>query len=156
MVVTRDVTFDDYWRLPEFESRKARRNGSRKKLVGDNIYHRDAPDAPWIQEDSVHSLDNGEQCPLNTAHDTRVNRVLLSNRFIYFGASAPPVPRNVLNRFGYEKNARDRRKLDSVTARPILDWLEPQLEEQPNAVIEDPIDFQNGFKRFSATLKKLV
>lgn len=156
MIVTADVTFDDYWKLPEFGSRKPRRNGTRKKLVGDNIYHRDAAGAPWVQEDSVHSLEEGEQCPLNTAHDTQVNRVLLSDQFIYFGASAPPVPRNVLNRFGYERNYRDFRRFDAVTARPILDWLKPQMAQHPNAVMDDPINFQDGFRRFSATRKKLV
>src|SRR5699024_8198026 len=98
-----------------------------KKHVGDNIYHRDAPDRPWIQEDSVHSSPDGTQCPLNTAHDTRIERVLLSERFVYFGAAAEAVPQPILDTLGYARNARDYRRFDQVTAKPLLDWLEPQM-----------------------------
>lgn len=112
MVVTSDTTFDEYWKDPDYRSRRPIRNGTPKKHVGDNIYHRAAPNEPWIQEDFVHSRTDGTQCPLNTAHDTRINRVLLSDRFVYFGAAAPAVPRQVLDTLGYARNARDYRRFD--------------------------------------------
>jgi hypothetical protein len=156
MVVTGDTTFDDYWAHPDFATRRPKRNGSQKKQVGDNIYHRDAPGAHWTQEDSVHSLDDGSQCALNTAHDTRINRVLLSKRFVYFGAAAPPVPPAVIHSLGYDKNPRDYRRFDAAEAGALIGWLEPQLTAQPNTVLADPIDFASTSKRFSATLQKLV
>lgn len=156
MVVTRDMTFDQYWANPAFASRRAKRNGTSKKLVGDNIYHRDGPVAPWQQEDSVHSLTSGRQCPDNTAHDTRINRVLLSDRFIYFGSQAPSMPTSVRKAMDYHKNARDYRIFTEDKARPLLAWLEPQLSARTNVLVADPIDFASGAKRFSAKLKRLV
>jgi len=156
MQVTRSVTFDEYWASTEFETRKSRRNGSAKKQVGDNIYHRDELDAPWVQEDSVHSLEDGSQCPLNTAHDTRVNRVLLSERFVYFGASAPAVPAHILASMNYAKNPRDMRNYALSEAKWLLDWLEPQVIAHRNIPLDDPINFDVASKRFSATRQRMV
>jgi hypothetical protein len=156
MVVTGDTTFDGYWTNPDFASRRPKRNGSPKKLVGDNIYHRIAPDGGWLQEDSVHSLADGSQCPLNTSHDTRIERVLLSERFVYFGSAAPAVPRAVLASFEYERNPRDYRRFDIETAADLIGWLQPQLEANRNQVVADPIDFASTAKRFSATLQRMV
>lgn len=156
MVVTSDMTFDEYWAHPDFATRRPKRNGTAKKLVGDNIYHRVDGAAPWIQEDSVHSLQDGTQCPLNTAHDTRINRVLLSDRFIYFGALAPPVPAAVLERVGFSKNARDYRVFRAEQGRVLMEWLQPQLSARPNTVLADPINFDSSAMRFSSSLQRMV
>jgi Nucleotide modification associated domain 2 len=156
MVVTRGITFDDYWGKPEFATRRPVQNGTQKKHVGDNIYHRDTPASPWHQEDSVHSQVDGTQCLLNTSHDTRINRVLLSDKFVYFGASAPPVPQPVCKALEYSRNSRDYRRFDAVRAKPILDWLAPQIAAHPNQVLEDPINFASSAMRFSPTLQRMV
>lgn len=156
MVVTSDTTFDEYWKDPDYRSRRPIRNGTPKKHVGDNIYHRAAPNEPWIQEDSVHSRTDGTQCPLNTAHDTRINRVLLSDRFVYFGAAAPAVPRQVLDTLGYARNARDYRRFNSEMAGPLLNWLKPQMAAHPNHVVAPPIDFASSAKRFSSTKQRMI
>lgn len=156
MVVTGDTTFEDYWAHPDFATRRPRRNVSPKKQVGDNIYHRNAPHAPWVQEDSVHSRIDGSQCELNTHHDTRVNRVLLSKRFVYFGAAAPLVPAAILKVLNYDRNPRDYRRFDVEEAGGIIAWLTPQLEAQRNQVIADPIDFASSSKRFSAKLQRMI
>lgn len=156
MVVTGDMTFDAYWDHPAFATRRPKRNGTPKKQVGDNIYHRPNGSDAWVQEDSVHSLQDGSQCALNTEHDTRVNRVLLSDRFIYFGASAPPLPEDVRRALGYQKNARDYRRFGLGRARALTDWLEPQMAARLNSVVADPIDFAASSKRFSASLKRMI
>jgi hypothetical protein len=156
MVVTGSISFDDYWTDPSFMTRRPKRNGTTKKLVGDNIYHRATPYSPWVQEDGVHSLQDGSQCPLNTEHDTRINRVLLSDRFIYFGASAQPVPPAILAKLGYKRNPRDYRKFEGQEGDPFTDWLEPQLAAQPNLVLNDPINFESSAKRFSAALQRMI
>jgi hypothetical protein len=156
MVVTGDTTFDDYWAHPDFATRRPKRNVSPKKQVGDNIYHRDAPNAPWVQEDSVHSRVDGSQCELNTYHDTRVNRVLLSERFVYFGAAAPLVPAAVLKSLYYDRNPRDYCRFDIEEAGEIIAWLTPQMEAQLNQVIADPINFASSSKRFSAKLQRMI
>ncbi|WP_192179976.1 hypothetical protein [Mesorhizobium amorphae] len=156
MVVTRDTSFDDYWAHPDFITRRPVRNGTAKKQVGDNIYHRDKPATPWLQENSVHSQVDGTQCLLNTAHDTRINRVLLSDRFVYFGALAPPVPRPIRDALAYTRNPRDYRRFDAVQAKPLIDWLAPQIAAHPNQVLADPLDFASSAKRFSPERQRLI
>lgn len=156
MVVTGETTFDDYWSHPEFRTRRPKRNGTAKKLVGDNIYHRQDTEASWEQEDSVHSLEDGTQCPQNTAHDTRVNRILLSDRYIYFGAQAPNLPQHVRNALDYQKNARDYRRFDITDAGALLAWLKPAMDANQNAVLADPINFDEASKRYSATLQRMT
>lgn len=156
MIVTQETNFDDYWDAPDFATRRPVRNGTPKKLVGDNIYHRETQTSPWLQENSVHSQTDGEQCPLNTAHDTRVNRVLLSNHFVYFGSMAPSLPQPILDALSYKRNPRDYRRYSSAQAKPLTDWLKPQIASHPNQVLEDPIDFSSSWKRFSQEHQRMV
>lgn len=156
MTVTDERTFDSYWSDPTFLSRRPQRSGTAKSLVGDNIYHRLSPCDPWMQEDSVHSLTNGTQCQLNTAHDTRINRVLLSNDFVYFGSAAPLLPVAVRAATGYYRNPRDYRRFDLADAKPLINWLAPQKAAFPNQIVADPINFTSSAMRYSQTLQRLV
>lgn len=92
MRVTEAMTFDEYDRDPRFESKKPYRNGSRKQSCGDNIYFRAAAGAPWQQRDSFHSHPDGSLNPDHIARDTSVNRVLISNDFVYLGGEGPEFP----------------------------------------------------------------
>ena len=156
MKVTATTSFDGYWGDPNYAGRKAKRNGSQKTQVGDNIYHRDSERGAWVQEDSVHSLPGGAQCPLNTAHDTRVNRVLLSDAFVYFGEAAPVIPPALLRRIGYRKNARDFRRFELGEAAELIEWVEGRIADHPNEVVGDPINFDATAKNFSYKSKKLI
>lgn len=91
MQVEEAMSFDEYWRDPRFLSKRPVLNGSLKQVYGDNIYHKRA--GRWIQENSHHSQANGRPNLLNVEHDTRANRVLVSQTFVYFGVNAPPIPR---------------------------------------------------------------
>ncbi len=156
MKVTRVTDFDEYWAANEFAGRKAKRNGSQATQVGDNIYHRKDPAKPWRQEDSVHSLPGGRQCPLNTKHDTRVNRILLSDEFIYLGQAAPTVPAALFEPIGYVKNARNYRKFSDERAGELLGWVKGLVAGSPNQVVADPINFDDAAKNFSYRSKKMV
>jgi hypothetical protein len=92
MRVTEAMTFDEYGRDPRFESKKPYRNGSRKQSCGDNIYFRAAAGVAWQQRDSFHSSPDGSLNPDHVARDTGVNRVLISNDFVYFGGEGPAFP----------------------------------------------------------------
>ena len=92
MRVTETLTFDEYGVDPRFESKKPYRNGSRKQSCGDNIYFKAAPASAWQQRDSFHSRPNGTLNPDHVARDTGVNRVLISNDFVYFGGEGPEFP----------------------------------------------------------------
>ncbi len=91
MQVTETMTFEEYWVDPRFESKRPNLQGSKKRAFGDNIYHR-RRDCSWVQENSHHSLRDGSPNPTNVNHDTRVNRVLVSGRFTYWGGEGPEIP----------------------------------------------------------------
>ena len=154
MRVTRHVTFDDYWRDPSFRSKRTQRNGTRVTLVGDNIYHRDE-NGTWLQEDSVHSAADGSQDPANTLHDTRTNRVLLSDHFIYFGDTAPTVPPGILQEMGYT-NRRHHRTFGLDACGDLIAWIEGQAGGVINRVLGDPFQFREGGKRYSKALDRLI
>ena len=100
MRVTEAMTFDEYGRDPRFESKKPYRNGSRKQSCGDNIYFRAAAGVAWQQRDSFHSRSDGSLNPDHVARDTGVNRVLISNDFVYFGGEGPAFPHELQDQHG--------------------------------------------------------
>jgi hypothetical protein len=92
MRVTETLAFDEYGADPRFYLKKPFRNGSRKQSCGDNIYFRTEQEAAWQQRDSFHSLPNGSLNPEHVHRDTGVNRVLISEDFVYFGGEGPEFP----------------------------------------------------------------
>ncbi|SHJ40033.1 hypothetical protein [Paraburkholderia terricola] len=100
MRVTDTLTFDEYGADPRFGPKKPFRHGSRKQSCGDNIYFRDGPQAPWEQRDSFHSLPDGSLNPDHVSRDTGVNRVLVSDDFIYFGGEGPAFPEDLKDQQG--------------------------------------------------------
>ena len=149
MKVTKKIAFDEYWSNAEYAEKKPVRNGSKKMLVGDNIYHRESNGAPWQQEDSHHSQEDGTPDHFNVERDTNSNNVLISTRFLYFGDQAPRVPRDILDTIGY-KNGRNHRKIDETIARPLIDWLLTEFGYTLNVLVGNPFQFANSAQRYSA------
>lgn len=125
MRVTEVLSFDEYWADPRFALKRPDLTGSRMRAFGDNIYHRD-PDGNWIQEDSHHSLPGGEVNRVNLDDDTKTDRVLISDEFWYFGASAPLIPErfrgaganNICALRGHKKN------FAADLADEFLEWVQ--------------------------------
>jgi hypothetical protein len=92
MRVTEAITFDEYSRDIRFEAKKPFRRGSRKQSCGDNIYFRDTPKRDWRQRDSFHSTEDGQLHTEHVTRDTGVNRVLISDDYVYFGGTGPAFP----------------------------------------------------------------
>ena len=92
MCVTETMSFNDYWQDPRFHSKRPDMYASRKKAFGDNIYYKDSVSNEWCQIDSHHSCDDGTPNYKNVHHDTQVDRVLISDDFIYWGESGPKLP----------------------------------------------------------------
>lgn len=90
MRVTETLTFDEYWLDTRFILKRANLHGSTKQAFGDNIYHRNSA-GRWSQEDSHHSLPDGTANMENVNRDTRVDRVLVSDRFTYWGGYGPEI-----------------------------------------------------------------
>jgi hypothetical protein len=90
MKVDEVMEFDSYWNDSRFLGKRPVMNGSLKQLYGDNIYHQ--LDGQWIQVNSHHSLETGQPNQRNISHDTKVNRLLIARKFVYFGSAAIPIP----------------------------------------------------------------
>nr|WP_292841417.1 hypothetical protein [Mesorhizobium sp.] len=155
MQVTETLTFDAYWDDPEYRCKRPVRNGSRKTIMGDNIYHRPQGMTAWIQEDSHHSQIDGSPEPSNIKNDTQTNRVLLSRNFYYFGNAAPVVPGGILTQLGYH-NGIGHRKFTLAQAQPLLDWIQDQYKGQINTVIGIPYQFMKSSSRYSKRMDKIV
>lgn len=99
MCVSEIIAFETYDTDPRFSKKKPYRHGSRKQSCGDNIYYRGA-DGTWLQRDSFHSLANGTSNSDHIERDTAVNRVLVSDKYIYFGGYGPIVPKTLVDARG--------------------------------------------------------
>lgn len=90
MVINETLGFDQYWTDLRFQMKKPLLHGSLKQMYGDNIYRR--IDGGWAQSNSHHSLAGGAPNKLNIRRDTQTDRVLIANKFAYFGGQAPAIP----------------------------------------------------------------
>jgi hypothetical protein len=155
MRVTGHMTFNQYWKSDQFTGKRPVRNGSRKKLVGDNVYRTDPKTGEWLQENCVHSQPSGEQDQPNTLHDTGTDRVLISEEFYYFGAKAPEVPTKLLDQIGY-RNRRGHRVYQKEDCQKLLDWVKAAAGREANRVLGDPFQFRLSDKRYSRTHNRLI
>lgn len=155
MRVGRKLTFNQYWRDLAFRDKRPIRNGSKKMMVGDNIYHRKSPAEAWRQEDSHHSLADGTINQHNVLNDTQTDAVLVGDLFYYFGASAPVVPHTLLAALEY-KNRRSYRKFAMNTAAlKLIKWLTATYAGEENTLLGDPFDFGHSGARYSADTNKV-
>jgi len=100
MRVDETLSYNQYWRDLRFSMKRPSRAGSLKQALGDNIYHQDV-NGDWSQCDSHHSLEDSSPNLLNIIADTQSTRVLVSERFAYWGNTAPLVPVEFLDRDGH-------------------------------------------------------
>lgn len=92
MRVGEALTWDQYSTDPRFRSKQPFRRGSRKQTCGDNIYFRKDVCSPWQQRDSFHSRADGSADPDHVKRDTGVDRVLVSQEYVYLGGEGPLLP----------------------------------------------------------------
>jgi len=155
MRVEECLTFDEYWNDPRFRMKRPIRNGSKKMVVGDNIYHRESEAARWQQEDSHHSSPDGSLNLHNLESDTQTNRILASQHFVYFGAEAPTVPPEVLAEMGYQ-NGRSHRVFHEADSASLLSWLDENYRRDFGIVLGDPFDFEHSSKRYLGQTNRLA
>lgn len=155
MQVDETMTFDEYWEHPDHLRKRPVRIGTRKTMVGDNIYHRDRIGGGWLQADSHHSRPDGAPEPLNVSTDTGADRVLLSHRFIYYGREAVPIPSDILDAMGYFA-VRSHRTFKTDDCAPLLEWLTGEMRGRVGWIVADPFDFEHSFARYSPDRNRIV
>ena len=120
MRITGTVTFDEYWRGAQFECKKPHLAGSKKQAFGDNIYHRDSQGC-WMQANSHHSRADGSPNRNNMRRDTGVDRVLVSDDFVYFGGSGPALPMGL---DVCKRGPGHRCKFTTTVVGAFVDWVD--------------------------------
>ena len=120
MKVTDAMAFNEYWSDARFECKKANLAGSKKQAFGDNIYRRDNQ-GRWMQANSHHSLADGSPNRNNVARDTSVDRVLVSDNFVYFGGSGPALPEGL---HVCKRGPGHRCQFSAVVVQTVVDWLD--------------------------------
>ena len=141
MEITEKVTFNEYWEDKKFFDKRPFVRGSLVQMYGDNIYHKF--NGIWYQENSHHSYENGTINYRNLNRDTKVDAVLISNKFFYFGKANLKIPTkfNCLYR-----NLRKHLKIeDEEIITEFSDWLKKNFTY---GIIADPISF-NSFQRYN-------
>ena len=110
-------TFDEYWEDPRFLVKRPRFDGNYQQCYGDNIYHHIGNE--WMQENSHHSYVDGIN-QNNLLHDTRIDRVLLSFYYWYFGENAIELPEEFAEAIAA---GRPYKKLPDNICANIVDWV---------------------------------
>lgn len=124
MRVTEAMSIGDYWCDPRFARKKPNQYGSYRMACGDNIYCPDGKTGGWTQLNSYHSKADGSPYRKHINRDTSVDRVLISDDFVYFGAEGPEIP-DALKNAGIVLAGRGRRKVtDAGTIAAFERWLE--------------------------------
>ncbi|MFN3166406.1 MAG: hypothetical protein ACE37H_05005 [Phycisphaeraceae bacterium] len=95
MRVEEILAYDQYWLDERFQRKKPCMNGSVMQAFGDNIYHQE--DGQWLQEESFHSMPDGSANNVNLDHDTKSEKLLVSQDFAYWGGTGPEVPQKFRN-----------------------------------------------------------
>lgn len=154
MKVTEKLNFQQYWDDERFVLKKPCRNGSLMKMVGDNIYHKDANNN-WKQEDSHHSMPDGSINSRNLSRDTgRCEHILVSNKFFYFGKEAIKIDLESIkykSGLGFKKMCLD----SEPAARALIESVYLNNKSKLNMVVADPCQFEDSFQRVDQATGKL-
>ncbi len=124
MRVTESLDFDGFWSDERFREKRPNLHGSRMQAYGDNIYHHGGR-GRWLQENSHHSLRDGNPNQDNIDHDTQTDRILISDHFTYWGAQGPEIPARFRDWDSFDVCAKRGHKCqfpDALVAT-FLDWL---------------------------------
>lgn len=155
MKVTEKITFNDYWEDRRFFDKRPVRNGTKRMIVGDNIYHFNESNKKWHQAHSHHSHPNGKVNHYNLDRDTKSPYVLVSEHFYYFGSDAPSLPEKILTALGY-KNRIGHRVFQFEEAQKLITWIEKKFGNELNQIIGLPLDFDKSEAHYSVETNRIA
>lgn len=104
MQVSQVLSFDQYWEDSRFIQKRPVFNRGTFCAYGDNIYHH--VDGHWMQESSHHSMMDGSINYANLNRDTGTDRILVAERFYYWGNNAIDIPKEFDGLIGSGRNHR--------------------------------------------------
>ena len=128
MRVTEALETAQYWDDPRFQCKKPEMHHNWMAASGDNIYERVSP-AKWRQLNSYHSEPDGQPVARHIKRDTGVERVLVSNDYVYFGGEGPKLSRRFLSGGSMQlcHTGRGCRRIrDEKVIAGFVSWLRSQ------------------------------
>ncbi len=142
MRVSEKITFDEYWSDIRFQYKKANMNGSLVQAWGDNIYHTESD--VWVQENSHHSLADGQANLHNQNRDTGSDAVLIADLFYYFGKQAVPIPESIFNKI---KIVRGYKGVSEQDVNGLVEFVSSNFSP---GLVGSPLQFE-AFERYDGT-----
>ena len=144
MRVTEALSFNEYWQDPRFIKKRPYLAGSKKQAYGDNIYHR--VNNKWKQQASHHNkYTDGRVNEKNLKRDTGVDRVLISDDFIYWGSRGYELP-ELNGEVLYKKRQGCRNRFKEETVEAFVKWYRSLREK---GFCSPPKKWQSGrFKKY--------
>ena len=122
MRVTEILSTEEYWSDQRFKDKKPNLYHNWIAASGDNIYEL-LDTGQWQQLGSYHSQADGSPNQDHIARDTGVQRILISDDFVYFGGEGPKLPARFLD--GGEANLlRSIRNYQRVRQEGTIDEFE--------------------------------
>lgn len=149
MQVNEKMTYDQYWKDGRFSNKRPVFNRKIQFCYGDNIYHHDEITGAWIQENSHHSLEDGINY-INLIHDTRIDGMVISYNYWYFGDSAITLSDEFA---GIIPKCRNYKKINNdELIEKLVEELEKKYEKGQNGF---PFSWNkaNLFERFEGERK---
>lgn len=137
MQVTEILSFNEYFKDSRFEFKKPIINATPKRQYGDNIYYKDENNN-YKQIDSHHSLKSGIQHRENTFHDTKVDKVLISDNFIYFGNNPIDIPLHLYSNSDAHRNISIKRNHKNRFHQDFKENLKSYWESLPRGIKGNP------------------
>ena len=132
MRITKIMSFNQYWLDPRFKQKKPNLRGSRKQAFGDNIYYWESTTGKWNQEDSHHSHPDSTPNKRNINNDTKTDKVLISDDYIYWGGEGPEIPATYRNFCGFDLckvGMGHKCNFPDNMANEFIDWIR-SLEDE--------------------------
>ncbi len=146
MIVSDKMTFDEYWHNKKYMCKRPYMYGSKKRMYGDNIYHISEKTGIYIQEDSHHSLENGDINILNYSRDLSGEYVLIANEFWYWGGKAIELPNQFLCLADVRRSHIVKRESDNhELILSLLSWL----RSMEPGYLGAPQKFLGEFRRYN-------
>ena len=145
MRVEETLSFDEYWNDTRFANKRPQIAGPKILAVGDRTYRHDADGADWSFESSMHYVP--DELRPNTNHvmrDTKVNRLLVSRCFTYWGGSGPHLPADLIGLFPNPRGQKCKHDPEQLSKLHRLIEV-----ETPRFVVGEPADWENP--RYFAT-----
>ena len=127
MRVSEAMSFTEYWHDPRFRYKRPVTTADDCRRYGDNAYRRDEGAGGWQQAASHHDASSGCIAPCGNAYDdTRVDRVLIGEEFIYWGGDGPEIRRFA----GVDIRARrgHRSRFAPEVVDSVVEWLDNEGE----------------------------